>query len=221
MPPEPAITIDKLTVRLDDRPVLDGLSLHVARDEKVVLRGRSGSGKTTVLRCVLGFVEPDAGEVRVLGKPVTAETVWEVRRRVAYVAQEPDLGEGTVRETLERPFTYRANADCRDNLLWIGDLFARFLLPESLLEKDVDTLSGGEKQRVGLVAALLLDRPVLLLDEASSALDDDSARAIGSYLAERDDLGILAVAHDAVWTDLADRLVDLPAGGAAANGGPT
>jgi len=72
----------------------------------------------------------------------------------------------------------------------------RFLLPQSLQSKEVRTLSGGEKQRVALIAALLLKRPLLLLDEAASALDANSKHQVREYLREQSELTILSVSHD-------------------------
>jgi UDP-glucose/iron transport system ATP-binding protein len=208
----PAIAIQDLTVRYDGRAVLDRLTLRCAPGEKVVLRGKSGCGKTTVLRCVLGFVVPDEGEIRVEGRAVTSQSVWDVRRRMAYVGQEPDLGAGTVRAALQRPFAYRANEHLRGNLSRVDGLLDRLLLPPAVLDQDIDTISGGEKQRIGLVSALLLDRPVLLLDEAAAALDEESASAMTDLLRSRGDLTVLAVSHDVAWASFADRTVELPGG---------
>lgn len=210
----PAIELDRVTVRYGGQVVLDAFSLACRTGERVVLRGPSGSGKTTVLRCLLGFARADCGEVRVEGRPLGPQTVWPLRRRMAYVAQEPDLGEGTVRETIERPFSYKANEHLGGNLDRVGELLRAFRLGDGVMDQEVTTLSGGEKQRVGLVTALLLARPILLLDEPSSALDGDSARAVVDYLATRDDLTLLAVSHDATWSDLAHRTLQMAAGAA-------
>lgn len=208
----PALEIQNLTVRYDGRAVLDRLTLLCAPGEKVVLRGQSGCGKTTVLRCVLGFVVPDEGEIRVEGRAVTNHSVWDVRRRMAYVGQEPDLGAGTVRAAIEQPFSYRANEHLRENLSLAHGLLDCLRLSPSVLDQEIDTISGGEKQRIGLVSALLLERPVLLLDEASSALDEESASAMADLLRSRSDLTVLAVSHNVAWASFADRTVELPGG---------
>jgi len=202
-----AIEIAGLRVRHGERTVLDGFSLAMARGEKVTLTGPSGAGKSTVLKCVLGLVVPAAGEITVLGHPVDGQGVWTARRHLAYVAQEPDLGSGTVRETLERPFAYRANAARRGNLARLPGLLARFGLGEDMADKAMPTLSGGEKQRVALISAILLDRPVILLDEASSALDQANKQAVADYLREADGLTVLSVSHDAEWLGFSRRVV--------------
>ncbi len=204
-----AVEIDRVGVRYDGRWVLRGLSLQLARGEKVTLTGPSGAGKSTVLRCVLGLVVPQEGSVRVFGRPIDEHQVWEVRRQLAYVAQEPDLGPGTVREVLERPFLYRANVALRGNLERTGEFLERFCLPAALLGKETATLSGGEKQRIALISAILLDRPVVLLDEASSALDRESKRAVAGYFQEMRNLTVLSVSHDSEWQAFSERVIHL------------
>jgi len=124
-------------------------------------------------------------------------TVWDLRARLAYVPQEPDLGTGTVRQWIERPFSYQANTDRKKNLAGLDDLFKCFQLDRSLLESDISTISGGEKQRVALVSAITLDRTIYLLDEPASALDERNTEILMDYFRARDDLCVVAAAHAA------------------------
>ncbi len=211
-----AIELRGVTVSVGGKTPLDDFDLRVGAGERVTLSGRSGSGKTTVLRTILGFVVPDAGEVMVEGEALTPHSVWDVRRRVAYVAQEPELGRGTAREVLERPFEYRANMHLRENLHKMDTIAKAFLLDHDLLDRKVEDLSGGEKQRVAIISALLLDRKILLLDEASSALDPDSKAAVAERLRGDESLTILSVSHDAQGFDIGGRKVSLTNGAEAA-----
>ncbi|MCB1306305.1 MAG: ATP-binding cassette domain-containing protein, partial [Leptospiraceae bacterium] len=86
---------------------------------------------------------------------------------------------------------------------------------DDCMDRSVGTLSGGEKQRIALIAALLLDRPILLLDEPSSALDESSRDRVMELLASKHNLTILSVSHDREWTQMADRTFSMqPATGA-------
>lgn len=205
-----ALDIDNLTVRFGPRPVIQGFSLTLAPGEKATLTGPSGSGKSTILRCVLGFVVPERGVISIDGERLTVATVWPLRRKLAYVAQEPDLGEGRVQDILERPFSYRANTALRANLDQAPALFERFLLPAALTRDDIATLSGGEKQRVAIVSALLLERAIFLLDEAASALDAASKQAVADFFRAREDLTVLSVAHDTQGFALSKKIIELP-----------
>jgi len=207
-----AVQLNDLTVRFGPRAVLDRFSLRLTLGEKATLTGRSGSGKTTVLRCILGFVVPDEGDILIGGEELTSRSVWALRTRLAHVAQEPEMGEGTVRSVLERPFAYHANAGLQENLARTPELFSRFLLPAKLLDEDVATLSGGEKQRVAIISALLLERDILLLDEASSALDKTAREAIATHLASLDGLTILSISHDPEGFCFCDQIIELPGG---------
>lgn len=199
-----------VAVRFNEQTVLEGFSLSLKAGDKVVLTGPSGCGKSTALRCFLGFVTPSAGTVAVEGTPLTHQTVWALRRQMAYVGQEPDLGTGSVREALERPFHYSANVSLKANLDRAPELFGAFGLLGAMLDKSTGDLSGGEKQRVALVSAILLDRRIFLLDEVTSALDGAGKDAVLGYFKARTDVTALFVAHDTERFAFADRLVSLP-----------
>lgn len=207
-----AIEIEDVTVRFDNRNILERFSMRIEPGEKVHLDGRSGSGKSTLLRAVLGFVAPEEGEIRIEGELLDGRSAWALRRRLAYVPQEPNLGTGSVAEVLERPFHYRANAHLRGNLERVEGLIKRLLLSPELLDKDVTTLSGGEKQRIGLISSVLLDRKILLLDEPTSALDKSAKKAVADYLGSCGDVTVVFAAHDAEALGGADRVVRLSGG---------
>ncbi len=204
------IQIDDLTATFARQPVLQNFSLEIVQGETVALSGDSGSGKSTILKCLLGFTVPVEGTIRIDGRTLSPETVWPLRRKMAYVPQEPDLGFGIVSKILDRPFAYHANRNLRKDPLRIYEMFEALFLPREILAKDITTLSGGEKQRVALVSALLLQRPILLLDEATSALDNEAKTAFFDLLKSQEELTILAAAHDSDWDGFAGRTIRLP-----------
>jgi ABC-type iron transport system FetAB ATPase subunit len=205
-----ALEARDLEIRFGGQVVLRGFSLSLDAGEKALLTGPSGCGKSTVLRCFLGFAVPDAGSIYIDGTELTPDTVWRLRQYVAYVGQEPDLGTGTAAQAVERPFHYRANAHLHRNLERLPELFARFNLAHELLHKDVGALSGGEKQRIALVSAILLDRRIFLLDEITSALDKASKQSVADYFRSRDDATALIVAHDPEVFSFVRHIIELP-----------
>ncbi len=204
-----AIDIDRLSVQVGGQTILSDLSLRLARGRKATLVGPSGSGKSTLLLALLGFVAPTEGTIRIFGEELTASSVWRLRTRMAYVSQEPELGEGTVRQILNHPFTFKNNRHLKDNMERAPELMEKLYLPGHLLDKDITSLSGGEKQRVALISAMLLEREILLLDEASSALDQGAKQAVIDLLSSRENLTLLSVTHDREWIEAADDLIEL------------
>jgi len=202
------IEMDSVCISYGGLVVQDGFCLSVGAGEKVALCGGSGCGKSSVLGSILGFVIPHAGRVVVDGVEVCGESVWGIRRLIGYVAQEPDLGEGTLQEIIERAFSYRANCGLKKNLDRVGEMLGKFALAEPFLSKDISTLSGGEKQRFSLIIALLLERKILLLDEISSALDPKSKQIVADYLSQSGQT-IILVSHDPVLQGVCGRVVTL------------
>jgi len=209
-----ALRAENLSLAFEGRTLLEGFSLDVPVGRKVLMTGPSGCGKSTILKCFLGLATAPTGSVAVAGRLLTATTVWSLRRQIAYVTQEPDLGTGTVRQVVDRPFHYRANVHLRDNLGQLRELMDLFSLGGELLDKNVSKLSGGEKQRIVLIVAILLDRPILLLDEPTSALDVRTRKTLGEYLHSRTDLTVLVVAHDTDTFTFADNIVQIQGHGA-------
>jgi putative ABC transport system ATP-binding protein len=163
-------------------PVLGGdggLDLAVAPGAFVLVEGPSGSGKSTLLRLFARLETPASGQVRFRGRPLDQWDPPELRRRVVLLQQTPALVDGSVRENLLLPFSFRANADRTPP----GDeeLAGRlhdFLLSGVGLEDDALALSVGQRQRLALIRALLLRPEALLMDEPTSALDPESAQVV-------------------------------------------
>ena len=114
------IQIDSICLSYNQQKILNKFSLSVEQGAKIAVSGRSGSGKSSVLRCLLGFAVPDQGRIFVNGTELNGSTVWKIRSLIGYVAQEPDLGEGTVKKIIEKPFAYKANQSVTENLKQLG-----------------------------------------------------------------------------------------------------
>jgi ABC-type multidrug transport system ATPase subunit len=181
----PLLEINDLYVCFDSKQVLSGFSVSLSPGEKIAVTGESGSGKSTLIKCILGFVPPDSGIIRINSLELSSKNVWALRREMGYVPQEPDLGQGTVESALFRPYQYKANKNLILDRDEIQELFKKFRLDKDLLNKDVSQLSGGEKQRIAIITALLLKRQIYLLDEATSALDDITRDAVVDYFKDR------------------------------------
>ncbi len=207
------IQVDNLAVRYDGGFLFDGLSFDAQPGQKVCLQGRSGSGKSTLLKALMGFVAPDSGRIAIDSEELTGKTVWSLRQKIAYVSQESDLGDGNVLERIRRPLAYHANAHLHWDLQKVHDYCDTLYLDKKLLIRDVSDLSGGEKQRIAFIIALLLQRPILLLDEPISAQDKESKAAFKELLQADSSKTVLFVSHDDALLEIADKTVDLKQGG--------
>ncbi|MBW6508888.1 MAG: ATP-binding cassette domain-containing protein [Desulfuromonadales bacterium] len=204
-----AINIEKLELRAAGSTLFSNLSLTLEPGEKLLIKAPSGFGKSTLLRALLGFVPISAGSISIFGNELTSRSAWQLRSRMAYVDQEPDLGDDSVETVFSRPFSYKRNRHLQLNSRRITELMGQLGLPDSLRSKKITALSGGEKQRIALISALLLERDILLLDEPTSALDEETTFSVARLLRERKELTILAISHDPSLAGALDRTVDL------------
>jgi ATP-binding cassette subfamily B protein len=206
----------------DDHPVLDGLDLHLEPGERVALVGTSGSGKSTVTRLVHRLLDPDAGQVLIDGHDVRGVTLDSLRSQVGAAFEESFLFSDTIAANIAygRPGASRDEveaaarvAGAHDFILELADGYDTRVGERGL------SLSGGQRQRVALARAILSDPRILVLDDATSAVDATTEERIFARL--RDvlaDRTSLIVAHRVSTLGLADRVVLLEQGRVADQG---
>lgn len=188
---EPLFEFDRVSLRVGSTEVLREVDLRVPADGVTVVLGGSGAGKSTLLRCCNRLEVPTSGTVRYRGEDVESLEPRAHRREVAMVFQTPTAFPGSVLDNLHAAEQTLDRTGARALLDRVG-------LPDALLDRSADALSGGEAQRM-VVARALATRPrVLLADEPTSALDGTSTRrleALATGLA-RDGLPVVWVTHD-------------------------
>jgi ATP-binding cassette subfamily B protein len=198
------------------RPVLDGLDLHIAPGESVALVGATGSGKSTVAGLLARLYDPDAGSVSLDGHDVRALRISDVRGAVALVFEETFLFTDTVRENIRfaRPDALdedvAAAAELAGAAGFISDLPDGY---DTLLGERGFSLSGGQRQRVAIARAILANPAVLVLDDATSAVDATKEHEIRAALTTvMSGRTTLVIAHRPATIALADRVAVLEGG---------
>jgi len=199
-----------------DEPLFDGLDVAIGAGARVGLVGRSGGGKTTIIRLLLRLMDVDAGRILIGGRDITRLTQADLRSLIAYVPQDPVMFHRTLRENIAfgRPEAtesqIRAAAGAAHVLEFADALPQGF---DTLVGERGVKLSGGQRQRVAIARALLRDAPVLLLDEATSALDSESEAHIQDALWRMmEGRTAIVVAHRLSTVAGMDRLVVLDRG---------
>lgn len=192
------IKMDNVCLNLDNKQILKGLCLSVKRGDKIFIKGRSGTGKTTVFRSILGFQPISSGTILFEGEILNSELVWDIRKKVAYVSQESDIGEGVVIDMVKEMFSYRSTANKFDNkklLSMLDDLS----LQDSVLHKRFESLSGGEKQRLAIIISILTQKDVFFLDEVTSDLDSTLKKKVADIFLSNPQWTVISISHDREW----------------------
>ena len=203
------IEIENLSCGFGPHRLFEGVSLTLGQGQRVRIAGPSGCGKSTLLKSLMGFVPVAAGTICIEGTPLSAVSVWTLRQKLAYLAQEPELGSGLAGQRLREPFGYRHNAAVRFDENALSQWLEYFYLPQGILQKDVKTLSGGEKQRLAVIVAVMLGRTTFLLDEPVSAMDAASRLRFTQMFEQHREWTALFVSHDESLASLAERTVDI------------
>ncbi len=182
-----------------NEPVLNGVSFEVTQGHVLGVVGHTGAGKSTILKLLLRYYQPSEGTVQLDGVPLDALQLDSFRRHIGYVSQDPFLFTGTVKEniTLSMPDASQAQVEEAARIAGAAEFIDQ--LPEgydTLIGERGVKLSGGQRQRISLARAVLRDPAVLILDEATSAVDTRTEELIQQNLhAYRKGRITIAVAH--------------------------
>ncbi|QIL45928.1 energy-coupling factor ABC transporter ATP-binding protein [Vagococcus coleopterorum] len=209
---KPIIELNNLKFKYDDdsdKYALNDISFSINEGEWVAIIGHNGSGKSTLAKTINGLILPDSGSLKVCGLDMTEENVWEIRKKVGMVFQNPDnqfVG-STVEDDVA--FALENQGVPRDEMLTRVENALEKVRMTEFKTKEPARLSGGQKQRVAIAGVVALSPDVIILDEATSMLDPKGRFEVISAIKEiksEKDLTVISITHDIDEAAHADRI---------------
>lgn len=223
---ETVITIENLSKRFGNKEVLKSLDLELKEKENLVVLGRSGSGKSVLIKCIIGLIRPDTGKIEVLGKEITEldeEPLNTLRQELSFLFQSGALYDSlSVEENLAFPLRINNPRIARNELKErVEQALEDVGLPDTR-KKMPSELSGGMRKRIGLARTIIVQPKIILYDEPTTGLDTQTSHEISELIVElkkRYHTSSIIITHDIPCAKLtADRMMVLNEGKFVAEG---
>lgn len=184
------LSMKNVYYNVDNTDILKDISININQGECISLVGKSGSGKSTLMKLCADLLEVSQGNIIYRGKDYISYNPVKLRQNISYCLQTPQLFGKTVYHNLEFPSKIRQDKMDIEKVIY---LLEKFNLNESYLQKDINTLSGGEKQRIAIIRNLIYTPDILLLDESSASLDSENAQIVEDYVQELNLKGVTVI----------------------------
>lgn len=207
------IEVKNLSYRYDHQSedyILKDVSFHVKQGEWLSIVGHNGSGKSTTVRLIDGLLEAESGDIIISGDKLTADNVWEKRRQIGMVFQNPD--NQFVGATVEDDVAFGLENQGMDYPMMVKRVHEALKLVgmQNFKEREPARLSGGQKQRVAIAGVVALQPDIIILDEATSMLDPEGRLELIRTVKEIKDknhLTVISITHDLDEISLSDRVL--------------
>ena len=210
------IEIENLKKSFGSNDVLNDINLKVIKGETVVTLGKSGTGKSVTLKCIVGLIKPDSGKLKVLGKDIpelSYEGLQYIRKKAGYVFQGGALYDSmTVRQNIEFPLVRNSGMNKQEITKRVEEALKDVGLSETI-DKMPSELSGGMRKRLGVARTIALKPEIMLWDEPTTGLDPGTSKEISDLIVDMQkkyNVTSIVVTHDMLCTKIvADRIMVL------------
>jgi energy-coupling factor transport system ATP-binding protein len=206
-----------------NHPVIKDFSLSIEKGQFVTILGHNGSGKSTLAKLLIGLLKARSGTIEIDGQLLNEETVDQVRKKIGIVFQNPDnqfVGV-TVRDDIA--FGLENRQVPREEIIKRIEEYSKLVSMEQFLDKDPESLSGGEKQRVAIAGVLAINPEIIIFDESTSMLDPKGTKEVNKViyeLKEKLNKTIIMITHNLEEAKYSDRVIVLNKGEIVADGTP-
>lgn len=217
-----AIEINNLYFKYEnDEYAIDGISLDIDEGEFVTILGHNGSGKSTLSKLIIGLIEVNKGTIKIFGETLDEKNVYELRKRIGIVFQNPD--NQFVGVTVKDDIAFGLENKMTDvaTMSELIEKYSRLVSMHDFLEYSPEGLSGGEKQRVAIAGALAMDNDILIFDESTSMLDPKGVGEVNDVINSlKGKKTIIVITHNLTETLNSDRVIVMNKGKIVLNGAP-
>jgi polar amino acid transport system ATP-binding protein/putative ABC transport system ATP-binding protein len=196
------IELNNISLKFDDKSVFEDFSVKINQSQHTCFAGSSGSGKSTILKLMQGYVLPQKGEIAVNGLDLNPDNIAAIRSQLAYIPQNIHLPVDNGLDLVKM-----LGFEKKQEL--IVDYCNKLGLTKDFYSRKFDQMSGGQKQRLIVAVCLSLERKILLMDEPTASLDAESTEELIKVVKNLKNITIVSASHNPIWIESAKKVINL------------